>query len=108
MWFRKKVEMPYKEGLIQASTVYGYIVLFTLFIRYASKLFPDDNQIFAPILFLTMFSFSVLACGLMVFYKPYMLFVDNKGKQAMRLVLTTTKWLGVFAVITFTLLALFS
>ena len=33
---------------------------------------------------------------LIVFYKPYMLFVDKKGKEAGQLVLSTAKWLGIF------------
>ncbi len=99
MWFHKKAEMPYKEGFTQAVGVVAYAALFTLFVTNGERMMPDINETFAPLMFLTLFCFSVLACGLIVFYKPYMLFVDKKGKEAMMLVLATTKWLGVLAVL---------
>ena len=59
-------------------------------------------------MFLTLFCFSVLTCGLIVFYKPYQLFVEKKGKEAMRLVVATTKWLGLFAALVVIFVALLS
>jgi hypothetical protein len=37
-----------------------------------------------------------------------MLFVDKKGKEAMALVLATTKWLGIFALIVIVVVAILS
>lgn len=99
MWFRKKTELPYKEGLIQATQVFGYVLLFALFISKAESMFPNIKPPYGPVLMLTLFCFSVMTCGLIVFYKPYLLFVDKKGKEAGQLILTTTKWLGVYVVI---------
>ena len=53
---------------------------------------PGPDPAWAPLVFLTMFCFSVLTCGLIVFYQPYMLFIDKKGKEAGQLVLATAKW----------------
>lgn len=108
MWFHKKEDFPDKEGLIQAAEVFAYVGLFTLFVSNGQALFPNLNKTFGPMMLLTLFCFSVLACGLMVFYKPYMLFVDKKGKEAMHLVLSTTKWLGVFALLTILVVAMLS
>lgn len=97
MWFHKKANFPYKEGFYQATGVLAYVALFTVFIMSAQKFIPGPDPSWAPLVFLTLFCFSVLACGMIVFYKPYMLFIDKKGKEAGQLVLATTKWLGVFA-----------
>jgi len=107
MWFHKKDEMD-KEGLKQASFVFGYVVVFTMLVVNGGRLFPHINTVFAPLMFLTLFCFSVLACGLIVFYKPYLLFVDKKGKEGMKLILATTKWLGVFAISTVLAVAILS
>ena len=92
----------------QATLVLGYVVLFTMLITNGERLFPRINQTFAPMMFLTLFCFSVLLCGLMVFYKPYMLFVDKKRKEAAELVLATTKWLGVLTVVVVALVTMLS
>lgn len=99
MWFRKKENFPYKAGLLQALGIVGYITLFTIFVTSANKLMHGPDPVWAPLVFLTIFCFSVMACGLIVFYKPYLLFIDKKGKEAGQLVLSTAKWLGVFVVV---------
>jgi len=96
------------KGFVPAAEVIGYVVLMTQFMTNGEKFFAHLNKSIGPIMFLTMFCFSVLACGLIVFYKPYLLFVDKKGKEAIDLVLATTKWLGVFALVTIAMVALLS
>lgn len=97
-----------KNGLLPAIELIGYVFLVTQFLANGEKFFVNINKSLGPIMFLTMFCFSVLTCGLIVFYKPYMLFVDKKGKEAMNLVLWTTKWLGVFAVAVVVVVAILS
>jgi hypothetical protein len=63
------------------------------------KFFGNVNKSLGPIMFLSMFCFSALVCGLIVFYKPYLLFLDKKGKEAINLVMWTTRWLGMFLII---------
>lgn len=97
------------KGLIPALQIVMYVGLFTLFIAFGSQVFPNiDNTRIGPLMFLTMFCFSVLTCGLIVFYRPYMLFMENKGKEAISLVVHTTKWLGILAVIIMILVAVIS
>jgi hypothetical protein len=96
------------KGFVPAAEVIGYVVLMTQFMTNGEKFFAHLNKSIGPIMFLTMFCFSVLVCGLIVFYKPYLLFVDKKGKEAIDLVLATTKWLGVFALVTIAMVALLS
>jgi glucan phosphoethanolaminetransferase (alkaline phosphatase superfamily) len=109
MWWRKnKEKWLSREGLVPALEVVGYVIVFTQLVTNGGRLFSQINKTLAPVMFLTLFCFSVLACGLMVFYKPYLLFVDKKGKEAMSLVVATTKWLGVLAVIVMVLVAIAS
>mgnify|MGYP003427299899 CR=1 FL=1 len=84
------------KGFKPALGIVGYIALFTVFITSVQKFMPGPDPVWAPLVFLTIFCFSALTCGLIVFYKPYMLFVDKKGKEAGQLVLSTAKWLGIF------------
>jgi len=97
-----------KEGLLPSLELVGYIFLITQFLNNGEKFFGQINKSLGPIMFLTVFCFSALTCGLIVFYKPYLLFVDKKGKEAMRLVLSTTKWLGVFVLLVILAVALMS
>lgn len=84
------------NGFAPALGIVGYIALFTTFITYANKFMPGPDPVWAPLVFLTIFCFSAMVCGLIVFYKPYMLFIDKKQKEAGLLVLSTAKWLGIF------------
>lgn len=87
------------NGFAPALGIVGYVALFTVFIMSANKVIPGPDPAWAPLVFLTLLCFSVLTCGLIVFYKPYTLFIDKKGKEAGDLVLATTKWLGILAVV---------
>ncbi len=62
----------------------------------ANKLFGKVPNFFGPISFLLLFSTSALVCGLIVFYKPYLLFFAGHKKDAINLVVQTTVWLSVF------------
>lgn len=95
-FFAKKWDHIFMKGFAPALGIVGYISLFTIFITTASKVMPGPDPVWAPLVFLTIFCFSVMVCGLIVFYKPYMLFIDKKGKAAGLLVLSTAKWLGIF------------
>ena len=87
-----------KGGFLQALGVAAYCTAIGVFFWQANVLIGNPG-IFAPILMLTLLSFSVLVCGLLVFYKPYKLFFGGKKNEAIDLVLSTTVWLFVFFVI---------
>lgn len=95
-------------GLLQASQVVAYVAGFTVLVTNGEKIFSQINENFAPLMFLTLFCFSVLVCGLIVFYRPYLLFLEKKPKEAVGLVLSTTKWLGLYALAIIVLVILFS
>lgn len=99
MWFHKQDNLPHKQGLFQALGIVAYVAVFTGLITSVGKFMPGPDPWWAPLVVLTLLCFSVLTCGLIVFYKPYMLFIDKKAKEAGQLVLSTAKWLGVLAII---------
>ncbi len=83
-------------GFLQAFEVAGYCLAVGLFIWQGDRVFSKFNHFLAPVLFLLLFSVSTLICGLLVFYRPYRLFFEDKKKDAVELVLFTTLWLFFF------------
>ncbi len=99
MLFRKKRELSIRQkGFLQATGVVAYCLLVGLLFWNANILFGQMNVFMGPVTMMTLFSVSVLVCGLLVFYLPYRMFFDKKQKEAIDLVLYTTGWLAVFLV----------
>jgi len=95
----QKKKTPAWWGLIQALEVTLYCLAVGLFIWQGDKIFQRVNYFLAPVLFLILFSVSALICGLLVFYRPYKLFFEDKRKEAADTVLATTAWLFFFMLV---------
>ena len=95
-----------KLGFLQALGVAVYCSLIGLVLWQGQNIFPKVNPYFGPVMFLLLFSASVLICGLMVFYKPYQLFFAGKKKEAISVVVSTSLWLFLFLFITFLLMVI--
>ena len=94
-------------GLPQALGIVGYIMLVGLFFSQAQSIFGKiDNNFLAPVLMLSLLSFSIMICGILMFAKPYKLFVEGKGTEAMTQVVLTTKWLAVLLGVVFVVMFL--
>ncbi len=89
-----------KYGFLQALGVSLYIGLVGLFFANAEKIVGNLDVPVGPILFLLLFSVSALICSLLVFYKPYKLFVEGKKKEALSTVISTAVWLFVLLLLT--------
>jgi hypothetical protein len=87
-----------KQGLIQAASVTLYCTIIGALVFQLSDSHGGTFSFLLPVAFLLLFSASALICGLLVFYKPYLLFFKNKKKEAIDLVLHTAMWLFVFFV----------
>lgn len=96
MFMHKKGQEGWSRGLLPALGLVSYIVLIAGFMGQAQNIFGKIDNFYGPILFLTLFVFSAMVCSLIVFYEPYKLFLDKKGKEALTLVVSTVKWLSVF------------
>jgi hypothetical protein len=93
-------------GLFQALGVVGYCSIIAFIMFNGGRIFGNMNNFFGPLAFLTMFSASVLVCGLFVFYKPYLLFFSEKKKEAIDIVFSTAVYLFIFLAIFFGILFL--
>lgn len=96
-----------KQGFIQALGVAVYCSLIGVLFWQGPNVSPHVNPYFGPVMFLLLFSTSALACGLMVFYKPYRLFFAGKKKEALEIVISTSVWLFLFLALSFFLMVLF-
>lgn len=92
-------------GFYQALGVSIYCGLVGLLFWKGNAIFGNAPNYLGPVAVLLLLSVSVLICALMVFYKPYKLFFEDKKKDAIDLVLTTTAWLFGFFIL-FLILAL--
>lgn len=85
----------------QAFGVAVYCLTVGVILNNGEKIFPKEDNLFMPVAFLLLLSFSVLICGLLVFYKPYLLFFENKKKEAANLVVYSAAWLFAFFIAAF-------
>lgn len=90
-----------KQGFLQALGVTAYCFLVGLLIANGNRVFGNLNIYFGPVLFLLLFSTSALICGIIVFYKPYKLFLAMKNKEAILTVVATAAWLLAFLLVFF-------
>ncbi|QQG42194.1 MAG: hypothetical protein HYV90_02660 [Candidatus Woesebacteria bacterium] len=96
-----------KLGFLQALGVVLYCSLIGIFFWQGSKIFPEPNLPFGPIIMLLLLSTSVLICGLIVFYKPYKLFFEGKKTEAIKTVAYTAFWLFLFLFLSLLLMVVF-
>jgi hypothetical protein len=69
-------------GFSQAFGVALYCTTIGLLMFNAEEIFDNvEPSQFIPVMMLLLFSFSALICGLLVFYKPYLLFFEGKKRQ---------------------------
>lgn len=88
-----------KRGFLQALGVAGYISLVGLFMSNANRILGKMDNTWAPVFALLLFSTSAMICGLLVFLKPYKLFIEGKKKDAVTVVVSTAAWLFLFLVV---------
>jgi len=85
-----------KEGFFQALGITAYCALIGVFMLNANSLFGNIDNSVGPILFLLLFSTSVLICAVIVLLKPYRLFTAGKTKEAFEVVVSTAISLFIF------------
>lgn len=95
-----------KIGFLQAAGVTAYCSLIATIMFNGEKIFGKMGTLLGPLTFLTLFSTSVLVCGLIVFYHPYKLFFSGKKKEAIDTVFSTAVSLFCFLIAFFLILFL--
>jgi hypothetical protein len=95
-----------KTGFLQALGIVTYCSAVASIMFNGNKIFGKADTFITPIAVLTMLSTSVLVCGLLVFYNPYLLFFKGKKKEAIETVFSTAVSLFGFLIIFFTIMFL--
>ncbi len=70
---------PYYNAILAAA----YIALIVLLINGASVLKIPDNTILIPIIMLSLLVLSVAIMGILFFYEPARLFLENQRREAL-------------------------
>jgi len=77
-------------SLINAVGVFVYVMLVVLVMTNGEKIFGQMENFWGPVVFLLLFVFSALVCGLLVFGRPiYLWFDNNNRKEAVKMLLFT-------------------
>lgn len=76
-------------SLINAVGVFVYVMLVVLVMTNGEKIFGQMENFWGPVVFLLLFVFSALVCGLLVFGRPIYLWFDNNKKEAVKMLLFT-------------------
>ncbi len=92
-----------KNPILNALTATLYITIVTIVINLGSRYAPKDDSVFAPIAFLSLFTFSAATMAYIFGKEPLLLWFDGKKKQAVTFFVQT---LTAFGVITFIALIL--
>jgi len=94
-----------KRALIDSIGTAVYVIVVASFMYYIQlNMSETKDNIFAPIAMLLLFVFSAALTGILVFGKPFMLYLDGKKKDAMSLIAWTLGFLFVIIMIVFVLL----
>lgn len=87
-------------ALYQALGIAIYCGLVGLVFWKGNQWFGKVPNYWGPVLFLTLFSVSVLICALIVFGYPFVIFWEKKKTvEALRLVVYTAAWLALFTLL---------
>ncbi len=89
-----------RDGFLQAFSLTLYCLLVGL-IFWKGDLWIGNASYLGPVLVLILFVVSALVCALLVFYRPYNIFLDGNKKEAVNLVLSTAVWLMIIFLIAF-------
>ncbi len=92
---------PKIAGLVQATGLTFYVGLFAFSATHFEQIMKAGGAlppppIFGMTLFLLAFIISALVCGGIAFAYPLSLFLKDKRKEAIRIVVWNVLWLAVF------------
>ncbi len=94
-----------RNPIINALSALGYIGLIAAVMNYISVTQGSKpDTVFAPVIFLSLLTFSVAVMACTFFYQPIQLFIEGKKKEALKLLVQTVGVFGVFTTIAVLLL----
>src|SRR3990167_2348597 len=93
-----------KNPIFNALSASAYIILVVTVMTFVTQpLKNKPDTFFAPIIFLSVLTLSVVVMAFLFFYQPLQLFIEGKKKVAVNLFVRTV---GIFAVFTAVVLVL--
>lgn len=92
-------------SLLNAFGVLVYVSLVAGLMLYAQELLGKMEGILGLMAFLLLYVVSAAAVGALVFGKPVMLYLDNKKREAVKMLIHTIGWLLIFTIVLFTVIA---
>jgi hypothetical protein len=96
-----------KNPFLNATCAALYIVLIALFIRNIGTLAPGPDNIFAPMVALSLLTFSVALMGLLIIYPSMRLLISGEKEASLAFLVKTLSTLAGFILVFIILLILF-
>jgi len=89
-----------KNPIINAFGASAYIILVVSVMTFMSQTLKNKpDTFFAPIVFLSVLTLSVVMMAFLFFYQPLQLFIDGKKKEAVNLFVKTVCFFAAFTVV---------
>ncbi|MFC1656456.1 hypothetical protein ACFL14_00605 [Patescibacteria group bacterium] len=96
-----------RYSFIHSVGVLFYIFCVAMLMNYGDQIFGKMDNILGPIAFLLLFVISALIVSMLVLGKPIILYLDQKKKEAIELLIYTVAWLLAFTLLFFVILIIF-
>lgn len=84
-----------RRSFLNALGTVAYIILVGTIMRNAEKIFGKVDDIFAPVIVLTLFVLSAAITGSLILGKPVLLFLEGNKSEAIKLFTYTLGWLAI-------------
>ncbi|MFA6171464.1 MAG: hypothetical protein WCW77_02925 [Patescibacteria group bacterium] len=94
------------HSFLHSAGVLVYILLVSVIMRNAEKIFGKTDTFFSPVAFLMLFVFSALVTGILVLGRPAYLFLHGQKDEAVKFLGFTVGWMFLLVIVAFGLLLL--
>lgn len=95
-----------RYALLEVLAAVLYVLLVSIFMTQAEKIFGPEDTILSPVVFLLLLVFSVSIMGLTIFGRSIMWYLDGQKKEAVKLLFYKLAYLFVFTFLAIFALAL--
>ncbi len=95
------------RSFLNALGTVAYVAIVGTIMENAERVLGSvDNNMLAPVAFLTLFVLSAAVTASLVVGKPALMYLNGQKAEAVRLFLYTVGWLAIFTVIIFGLISI--
>lgn len=95
-----------QTAVLNSLGVLVYVIIVSLVMQNAEKIFGKMNTVIGAVGFLMLFVLSAGIVGALIIAKPIMLYLDNKKKEAVGLLVSTLICLAVITILVLAYLAI--